>query len=468
MRRWLSLTLLLVVSGAACAGDWERTVWNGEAAWGSSSGGWRAVVSVTRARLMHFGPEGADTNLLLAPATRENRNRLGGHRLWLGPQAQWRGGWPPPTAWEYSEPASVAVADGVLRLVMPPTGDDWPQLTRTYRWEGAALVCGAEFSGGARPAQFIQIFQVPSSMVVSAQVRPETDFPAGYVRLPSTAGPFAARFPPPVHASLTGDTLTLHHTGEVGKFGFRPQPLAGHLGGYELVVARGAQSGQGVGEPDEGFHAQVYLSAGGEAFTELEQLSPLFAPGTPARFEVVLTGRPLAADLLGRITAAAQAREYRAAFRAGQEARAWLVGLPVPPEVKTMPRRERLELALRVVAQADSALDKDYKPEPFYVNVWVPGVPIAGMDPEAVTDPEVRKRYEQAIEENRLKIERGNAHTYFTRLKEEGLGHVHYFATGYYARDPADLAELSDALQTLQPQPSLRVELAKVLGLGGG
>ena len=45
-----------------------------------------------------------------------------------------------------------------------------------------------------------------------------------------------------------------------------------------------------MGEPDAGFHTQVYLSEANEAFAELEQLSPLFAPGQPARFEIVLTG----------------------------------------------------------------------------------------------------------------------------------------------------------------------------------
>lgn len=292
MRRILSVVLLLAVGAAGRAADWERTTWHGEAAWASSSGGWRAVVSVARARLMSFGPAESDVNLLLAPATRENRNRLGGHRLWLGPQSQWRGGWPPPAAWEYSEPAAITATDGVLRLTMPPTRDDWPQLTRTYRWAGASLVCGAEFSGGSRPAQLVQIFQVPSGTIATAEVRREPGFPEGYVRLPSTAGPFAARFPPPAHASLAGDTLTLHHTGDVAKFGFHPQPLTGRTPGYELSVARGAQAGTIVGEPDEGFHTQVYLSASGEAFAELEQLSPLFAPGA-ARFEVILTGRKL-------------------------------------------------------------------------------------------------------------------------------------------------------------------------------
>jgi hypothetical protein len=293
MRTGVFLAVLLGLFGpGGRAADWQPVTWNGEAAYSSSSEGWRAVVSITRARLMHFGPADRDLNLVLAPVSRENRNRLGGHRLWLGPQMDWKGFWPPPAAWEYREPAAVTNERGVLRLTMAATGDDWPQLTRTYHWEGSTLVCGAESAaGGKRPAQFIQILQVPPTTRVSGTAQPETGFPAGYVRLNSTMGPFAARFPAPAHASLRGNELTLRHTGEIGKFGFRPQPLTGIQDGYELVVGRGKQSGTVAGEPDEGFHAQVYLSGAAEAFVEIEQLSPLFAPGQPARFEMTVKAR---------------------------------------------------------------------------------------------------------------------------------------------------------------------------------
>lgn len=290
MNRSRLLLLLLLGGLSASAADWQHVTWNGEAAYASSAPGWRAVVSVTRGRLMHFGPAGRDDNLLLAPVSRADSNLLGGHRLWLGPQSAWARIWPPPAAWEYSEPETVEVADGVLRLVMPATNDGWPRLTRTYHWAGPSLVCGAEFSGGTRPAQFVQILQVRPGMAVSVEARPEPGFPAGYVKLPSTAGPFAARFAQPPHVTRSGDTLVLRHTGRVEKFGFRPQALTGRIDGYQLQVSRGPPAGAPVGEPDEGFHTQVYLSGGGESFAELEQLSPLFAPGQDARFEIVLTG----------------------------------------------------------------------------------------------------------------------------------------------------------------------------------
>lgn len=293
LRPLLFLLLWVLPAALACPaaaeGTWLPSVWNGERALRSTSQGLLAVVSLERGRLMHFGPADRDINLLLAPATRENRNRLGGHRLWLGPQSAWTKGWPPPEAWEYREAATVAQADGLLRLTMPATGDGWPQLTRTYHWAGASLVCGSEFSGGTKPAQFVQILQVPPAMAIAAEARPEENFPAGYVLLPSTSGPFAARFAAPPQVTRTGDSLALQHSGSVVKLGFRPQTLTGRLGGFELQVSRGAATGETVGEPDEGFHTQVYLSSGNEAFAELEQLSPLFAPGRPARFEMVLT-----------------------------------------------------------------------------------------------------------------------------------------------------------------------------------
>ena len=292
IRSALLLLLFLAAGPVAPAappdGQWNPTKWNGEKAFVSTSLGWMAVVSLERGRLMYFGAADRDLNLLLAPGSRANPNLLGGHRLWLGPQATWPQGWPPPAAWEYSEPESFTSADGLLRMLMPDAGDGWPRLTRTYRWDGAKLVCGAELAGGTRPAQIVHIFQMPVATVVSARAQPEDDFPAGYVQLPSTAGPFAARFPAPPHVSRQDNSLSLRHADAVVKLGFRPQPLAGHASEGSLLVRRGPPAGPVAGEPDEGFFTQVYLSGENERFIELEQLSPLFSPGAGASFAVIL------------------------------------------------------------------------------------------------------------------------------------------------------------------------------------
>lgn len=281
----------LPAPGMAAGPAWTATTWHDEPAYASSSQGWRAVVSVARARLMYFGPDDRDLNLLLAPPARDNPNRLGGHRLWLGPQTEWPAFWPPPAAWEYRAAEQATIDDGVLRLAMGDAGPGWPRLVRTYRWQGSSLVCGAEMSGGSRAVQFIHILQVPAGTLVRAEVHPADAFPTGYVRLLSSAGPFTARFMPPADASLAGDQLTLRHTGTVGKYGFRPQGLTGARSGHELVVTRGTQTGAVVDEPDAGFLSQVYLSDAREPFVEIEQLSPRFAAGQPASFEMILTGR---------------------------------------------------------------------------------------------------------------------------------------------------------------------------------
>ncbi len=294
IRPFLSVLLLFGCGVAARAGDdpWQVATWNGERALVSTAQGWKAVVSLDRGRLMYFGVANREVNLLLAPPSRANRDVLGGHRLWLGPQATWAKFWPPPAAWEYSAPESYTIAGGALRLIMPDAGDGWPRLTRTYCWDGPRLVCGAEISGGTRAAQIIQIFQVPTHTLVTVQAQPEKDFPAGYVELPSTAGPFAARFPQPQQVTRRTDNLVLRHNGEVVKLGFRPQPLLGTADDFILHVRRATPAGPAAGEPDEGFYSQVYLSNGGQGFIELEQLSPLFAAGSAGAFATVLEARP--------------------------------------------------------------------------------------------------------------------------------------------------------------------------------
>jgi len=287
---FLTLTCSYFMAHATLpAVDWQPATWQNEKVLVSISSDWKAVVSLARGRLMYFGPASREFNLLLAPATRDNPNIWGGHRVWLGPQTTWSKIWPPPRAWELSEPESFTAKEGELRLVMADAGEGWPRLTRTYHWDGAKLVCGVEISGGHHPAQIIQIFQVPSSTIVNMQASPAKGFPFGYVRLPSASSQFAADFVPPPQVTAAANHLTLRHTKAIEKLGFRPQALTGLNGDFTLLVSRGPQSGKAVAEPDDGFFTQVYLG-GPESLIELEQLSPLFSPAEPASSAVVLEG----------------------------------------------------------------------------------------------------------------------------------------------------------------------------------
>ncbi|HYF73859.1 MAG TPA: hypothetical protein VD864_13605, partial [Nocardioides sp.] len=68
---------------AAAEGAWQETTWRGEAAFEASAGGWRAFVSVERARLVHFGPADEAVNLLFETERRDHPQGWGGHRVWL-------------------------------------------------------------------------------------------------------------------------------------------------------------------------------------------------------------------------------------------------------------------------------------------------------------------------------------------------------------------------------------------------
>lgn len=278
-----------MVNATNPAAEWQPIIWLNEKALVSVSYGWKAVVSLERGRLMHFGPADGEINLLLAPPTRANPNIWGGHRVWLGPQSNWPKIWPPPKEWELSGPESFTNEGGALRLLMADTKDGWPRLTRTYHWNRTQLICGVEMAGGKQPAQVVQIFQVPANTIVTVQAHPTKEFPAGYVRLPSMVSRFSTDFPQPAQVIRAGNDLTLRHTGVIEKLGFFPQPLCGHTGNYLLTLMLVGQTGTIVDGPDQGLFTQVYLG-GDETLIELEQLSPLFAAGETASFTVGLEG----------------------------------------------------------------------------------------------------------------------------------------------------------------------------------
>lgn len=274
-------------------GVWQPTTWRGEEAYESRSGGWHAIVSVARARLVHFGATADDRNLLFETATRDHPQGWGGHRVWLGPQGTWPSGWwPPPPEWESTAAERATVREDVLELQIQSAGHGWPRWTRTYHWEGDSLVCGVDVhADGTVPAQVIHILQVPTEAIVELRLVPDDLWPEGYAGLKVGDRRDTKRLTNvPPHARISGDRMTLRHTGAVEKLGFRPQPIHARIGNHPITVDRGQVEGRIAGNPDEGFFTQVYLGHP-DAFIELEQLSPLWKPGIPARSELVIRGR---------------------------------------------------------------------------------------------------------------------------------------------------------------------------------
>lgn len=270
---------------------WQPATWHGERAYAAEARGWRAVVSVERARLVFFGAAKGDDNLLFAPAKGDDVAGWGGHRVWLGPQDRWHPLWPPPVAWEHGAPDRVAVEGGRLVLTLADAGDGWPRLVREYFWGDDGLHCNARISGGHRPAQIIHIVQVPdNALVVGLRAPPSPGVPRGYVQVHLGRHPSPRKeFAPPGQVATGPDGLRLHFTGAMEKLGFVPQPLHAQVGAARFEIARGASTGDATTTPDDGFATQVYL--GQPVYSpviELEQLSPLYAAGQVASFEIVI------------------------------------------------------------------------------------------------------------------------------------------------------------------------------------
>ncbi len=278
----------VVLVGSAIAADWTPTTWSGERAFASDEGKLRAIVSVERGRLVYFGGADGGSNLLFAPTARGGRVGWGGHRVWLGPQSEW--GWPPPAAWEASAAESATTRDGKLELTMPDAGQGWPRLTRVYFWSEGALHCDVRLSGGSRSAQIIQIFQTPPATVPALRAEPAPGAPRGYVQVHMGRQPSPRyEFETPPHVAVVDDLVRLKFLDRTEKLGFKPQPIAAKLGDVHWVVARGVSTGAELSVPDDGYATQVYLGSGESQLIELEQLSPLWAAGTDARFEVILS-----------------------------------------------------------------------------------------------------------------------------------------------------------------------------------
>lgn len=275
---------------------WTETTWRGERALVSTAEGWRAIVSLERGRLVHFGPAGAEENLLFVSPERSPEGGWGGHIVWLGPQIEWPAIWPPLAAWERSAPAGHALREGWLELAMPESGSGWATVTRAYRWDGDALLCRVSVAGGAHPAQVMQIVQVPAAAVVRvARVTPTAAAPAGFFVLRVGQQDQVVReFPWPAHATREADgALAWRPTGTVIKTGFAPQPLVATIGAYELTLAPAGETGTVVGAIDDGFTTQLYLGREGVPFIELEQLSSRFTAGGEASATMRLSARRL-------------------------------------------------------------------------------------------------------------------------------------------------------------------------------
>jgi hypothetical protein len=290
--RGVAFILSWMLAGQAAAADWIPVPWHDESAYEIKTADWRAIVSVDRGRLVHFGPVDSDTSFVYAAEARNSPAGWGGHRVWLGPQNAWSPFWPPPAAWERSA-AETTTPDGArLTLVMPAAGDGWPRLTRVYEIvEDGQLACRVRLSGdGTRDAQIMQIVQTRPSENLTVPIAATAEAPLGCMLLP----PFRGRreimplTKPLDYMSIEDGGLRIHHPAPLDKIAFAPQALVPRYAGGVLHLARGRSVGAEAGAPDRGYYTQVCPGQDGTPAIELEQMSPLYRAGEAAEFTVLL------------------------------------------------------------------------------------------------------------------------------------------------------------------------------------
>ncbi len=285
------LTLALGLISSLAAAEWTPVLWRGEKAWQSTSQGWVATVSQERSRLVAITRAGEQRNLLYE-SSRDGIS-WGGHRAWLGPQADWRPAWPPPRDWESSAATRVKASGALLTLTHPHTDPQYPSLTRTYEWRGDALHCRLSWQGGKFYG--IHIVQLPRDAVVTVRRAAMPSLPLGYALVPIYRRPGTLTDTPLARAvsRITGDVVTLRHANHTEKAAFFPQTILARIGKYRLQMERGEQSGFSPFSPDMGLLTQVFLGDRLNPFIEIEQLSP-YAKSRAVTTEVLL--RPLAGN----------------------------------------------------------------------------------------------------------------------------------------------------------------------------
>jgi len=279
---WMICALHLQASPAS----WRQTIWNGEKAWESTSAGWTAIVSEERARLVSLAESGNGGNILFVST--KNAISWGGHRCWLGPQASWKTGWPPPSDWEASPASQVRSRGAVLTVTYQHADPKYPQITRSYEWRDGVLHCSMNWQGESYYA--IQILQVPRWSLIHLYRVVTRDCPLGYALPPLYQRPSLLNDRPIAQGAsrLDGNELTLWYAYISEKIAVAPQEVIADIGNYRLTVRRGTTSGTTTIVPDAGLLTQLYLGDWQNPFIELEQLSP-FGSEHAAKSEILVT-----------------------------------------------------------------------------------------------------------------------------------------------------------------------------------
>lgn len=267
----------ILVSGCAQTRDWKEVRTTDRQVWRADCGRWRAEVEPSRGRLTFLGKIGGK-NLLLRPEGPPSDLEFGGHRVWLGPQTEWKALWPPPPEWESRRADTVKLkAGGQLEVASPENSVKVPSIRRIYRWSRPGLLeCRVVWAEEERDGrQSVNVLQLADGAIVEAKASPNPSAPNGFVQIP-LSGPLApvARFAVPAQAKVTGNRVLMRRASSEAKLGFPVQTLTARWPDAVLVLRPGRTEGRVTGDPDSGFRSHVYLGPDEWPVMEIEQLSP--------------------------------------------------------------------------------------------------------------------------------------------------------------------------------------------------
>jgi len=135
-------------------------------------------------------------------------------------------------------------------------------------------------------------------------------------------------------------------------------------------------------------------------------------------------------------------------------------------DVKVWPqlRRFQAELWFCVLDIIEKEINRNYdiNKQPS-INVSPPGPYPSGIAPEAIKEPELRKEYEKAIEENSRKIKEHKYQSMLRQMEVEFPKKLQTLLIWFYARDPDAIEELKRLFEKYKTNKKLSVEILKVV-----
>ncbi len=174
-------------------------------------------------------------------------------------------------------------------------------------------------------------------------------------------------------------------------------------------------------------------------------------------------------DITDRVTKLLKTFEGDKDPHALEQAAELVVARQVDKALEPRERREHLtRLWFSVLNHLDRHRDPNFNyddvPELSVAPPLGPGMPsISGMDPQSVTDPVLRRDYEEAIERNRQKAERYRFQKQLQKVDRRFSRQLEAYLRSAYSQSPADVQELSHSIENQVESAKRKNELKKLL-----